>query len=268
LKATGFSIRRARLPAAIFGAAAVFTVALLGAEVGLSLGWLGAAVFAAFPLTLRYASEGRMYSQAVFFSVLGTLLYVRLSKQADWRTASFYTLALVAAVYTQPYSLFVGIAHVVWSLIQRERKTALLGSAAVALSVAAFLPWHLWSKAAAAADLPAGPAPHFAASFKTPLMVFREIAGAGYWGTGLLVILCVLAFRRRRLSPRFRSLLILLVVAPLVAALAADAAFDYFIAARQFLWILPAIAILVAAELERSTRATRVVAALLLAVCI
>ena len=69
LRLTGYSVRRARFPSALFETAAVFTVALLGDELGLEFPWLGAALFAAFPLTLRYATESRIYSQALFFSV-------------------------------------------------------------------------------------------------------------------------------------------------------------------------------------------------------
>ncbi|MSV35938.1 MAG: hypothetical protein EXQ47_10130 [Bryobacterales bacterium] len=75
LKITGYSARWARLPAMLFGSAAVFLVALLAAELGFTRPWLSAAVFAAFPVTLRYATEARVYSQALFFSVLATLIY-------------------------------------------------------------------------------------------------------------------------------------------------------------------------------------------------
>jgi uncharacterized membrane protein len=91
LRMTGYSIVSARLTPALFGGASVYMVILLAREVGLSRPWLGA-VFAAFPLTLRYATESRVYSQALFFSVLATFLLVRLTKMpwlgACWRILS------------------------------------------------------------------------------------------------------------------------------------------------------------------------------------
>src|SRR5207248_910246 len=76
LRVTGYSVRRSRLPSVIFGAGAVFIVTLLGAELGFKQSWRGAAIFAAFPMTLRYATESRIYCQGLFFSVVATLLYV------------------------------------------------------------------------------------------------------------------------------------------------------------------------------------------------
>ncbi len=81
LKIAGYSMVRARLPSALFGASAVFVVALLGSQLGLKRGWHAAVIFAFFPLTLRYATESRVYSQALFLSVLATHLYLRLTKR-------------------------------------------------------------------------------------------------------------------------------------------------------------------------------------------
>lgn len=67
LRITGYSVRMARLPAAVFAAATVFTVGLLAAALGVRYGWLAAAVFAVLPATLRYATESRVYSQALLF---------------------------------------------------------------------------------------------------------------------------------------------------------------------------------------------------------
>src|SRR5262249_21394629 len=78
----------------------------------------------------------------------------------------------------------------------------------------------------------------------------HEIIGAGYWGTGLLVILIVFAMQERTLGRSRTRLLALLIAAPIVAGLLVDAAFGYFIAIRQFLWALPALALICAPALE------------------
>jgi hypothetical protein len=173
-------------------------------------------------------------------------------------------LALTAAAYTQPYSASVGFAHVLWSVVCRNRKTAILGGTSLGVTIMAFLPWYLWSKDRWAAGM--GPdAFHFAASMKTPLMLFRELAGAGYWGSGLLVMLCTVAIAGRSFAHRTRVLLVLLIAVPLVSVFASDAVFGYFLAARQFFWVLPAVAVL-AAGFQRRTHAGFVLLALLSAV--
>ena len=250
LKITGYSIRNARLPAALFSIATVLAVALVAAEVGIRYPWLAAALFAIYPVTLRYAAESRVYSQALFLSVLATLIYVRVAKNGTWGLAAAYWLALTAAIYTHPYSASVGLAHLAWSVRQREFRTAAYGCVALALAGLAFLPWYLWSKAAWASGI-VSQGFHFSASIKTPLMVFREVAGAGYWGSALLLVLCSLAILTGRPFSRFQSLLLWLIAVPLLAVVAADALAGYFLAARQFMWILPATAILAAAAVER-----------------
>jgi hypothetical protein len=253
-KVAGYSVFWARFPSGIFVSLTVFFVALLGAELGLKRSWVGAMLFAVFPLTLRYAAESRVYAQALFFSELATLFYLRMARAPTWAKAGAYWIALTAAAYSQPYSASVGLAHILWSVTCRDRKTTVLGGAAFTLSITAFLPWFIWSKDKWDASLLPN-ALHFSATVKTPLMLFRELAGAGYWGSGLLLILCALAIKGRHLSPGVQSLLVLLIVAPVAAVLCADALFDYFLAARQFIWVLPAVAILAAAAIERYPRA-------------
>jgi 4-amino-4-deoxy-L-arabinose transferase-like glycosyltransferase len=253
LRIGGYSVRRARLPMALFAAGSVFLVTLLASELGVRWPWLAATLFAAFPLTFRYATESRVYSQALFFSVLATLIYVRAAKRPSSSLAVLYGLVLTAAIYTQPFAASVGIAHIVWSVTQQEKWAAWMGTAAVVSSVAVFLPWYFWSRNMWTAFQVLNGL-HFSATAKTPLMLFRELAGAGYWGSGLLLILCTIAIANRLPESRVRLLLISLIAVPFLAILAADVVFDYFIAARQFIWVLPAVAILAASAAERYPR--------------
>ncbi len=266
LRVTGYSVMRARLTPALFAAGATYLVVLLAVEMGLERPWLAGFVFAAFPLTLRYATESRVYSQAQFFSVLATLLYVRLMKRPGWPLAAGYCFALTAAAYTHPFAASVGVAHVIWSVLCRDRRATLLSGAALTLAGLAFLPWYRWSKDRWTANI-IGSAIHFHVSAKTPLMLFRETIGAGYWGSGFLVLLCAGAVVRSRLTPRATRFQVLTVFTVVVCVLGADALFDYFIAARQFLWILPALAILAAAAIERRERTTLALGLLLCVFC-
>lgn len=250
LQATGYSIRRARVPGALFMAGSILLVAVLGAELGLATPWFAAAVFALFPFTLRYGTESRIYSQALFFSILATILFVRLMKTPRRLNVVLYCLALMAAIYTQPYAVFVGPAHVAWALFQ-DRKSAARAAFAVAVATATFLPWYLAARAIWSSGI-TGAGLHFVLSPKTPLMLFREVAGAGYWGSGLLLILCILALARPTRS--FSLLLSLLIAIPIVLAITADAVSGYFVATRQIIWVLPSLAIFAALAIERTPR--------------
>jgi len=267
LKIGPYSIVLARLPSAIFGAGAVFLVALLGSRLGLKRGWHAGVVFAFLPMTLRYATESRVYSQALFFSVLATYLSVRLAERPTRVLAAQHCLALIAAAYTQPYSVCVGLAHLLCSAISRTRRATLLCGSSFALALVAFLPWFWWAQTGWSLGV-AREGFHFSVSAKTPLMLFRELAGAGYWGSGILLLLSAAALKGRRLRMCDRMLLALLIATVLASALAGDAWFDYFIAARQFIWLLPAVSIFAAAAVECYPRAGHALAILLAMVCV
>jgi hypothetical protein len=260
-----YSVRRARLPSAVFSGGALLVTIFLAAELGLATAWTGW-IFAALPLTVRYATESRVYSEALFFSVLATFLYVRLANKPGWKLAGAYFLVLVSAAYTQPYAASVGLAHVLWSLICRERKAAWFGGSAFAATVLAFLPWYFRTGAHAAAAI-GHRNPHFSVSLKTPLMLFRELAGGGYWASGLSLVLCALALVSGNVTKPTSVLIRLLITVPLVSGIAADALFDYFLAARQFIWTLPAIVILAAATARRRPYEVALLA-ILSAICV
>jgi 4-amino-4-deoxy-L-arabinose transferase-like glycosyltransferase len=266
LRLTGYSVTAARLPEAVFGGAAVFMVALLAGQLGLRRGWISASLFAIFPLTLRYASESRVYAPALFFSVLATYIYVRIAQRPSAWLVAAYVLALTAAVYTQPFAASVGVAHIAWSVTEKDRKTALTGLAGLCFAMLAFLPWFLWARARWNAEIVIQEF-SFAFSAKTPLMIFREILGAGYWGTGLLVILCAFCIRHCALGASQRNLIGLLIALPILGGVIVDAWFGYFIATRQFMWVLPACALIGAAALETRRKGAWITAALLALVC-
>jgi 4-amino-4-deoxy-L-arabinose transferase-like glycosyltransferase len=267
LRLTGYSVPKARFPAVFFGIATVLAVALLAAQAGVRFSWLAAALFAAFPQNLRYATESRIYSQALFFSVLATFIYVALVKRPTAVLALGYWLALTLAIYTQPYSVCVGIAHLLWSATSREFRAAFYGGAVFVLAILTFLPWYLWSRAAWAAGI-LSQGVHFSFSARTLLMLFREVPGAGYWGSAALLVLCSIAVPRRGSPARVQYLFLLLLAVPVVSILAADAAAGYFVAARQFIWTLPAAAILAAMAIERHARTAVVFYALLGIFCV
>jgi 4-amino-4-deoxy-L-arabinose transferase-like glycosyltransferase len=267
LRLTGYSVRLARLPSAFFVTAAVFVVGLLGGEFGLRRRWMGAGIFALFPLTVRYACESRVYALGLFLSVLATFIYVRFAKRPGIWLLFTYCTTLILAIYTQPYAAFVAPAHILWSAFNRQWKCVVQGSVAFAAAVTAFLPWYIWSKSRWVSGITTTGL-HFSFSAKTFLVLFRELTGGGYWASGLIAILLVLAGLKRRPIWRTDGLLILLIIVPFSCGLVADGMFDYFIAARQFLWVLPALALITALAIEKTGRTGRGLGVILAVICL
>lgn len=245
LSLCGFSETSARMPAVIFGVLSVFAVVRLAGALRLAKPYVAGAVFAAIPIQVRYATEARPYSQALFFAVLSTYFAVRYCNERNRAILFGYGLAVLAGLYSQPNSAFVAAAHVMWALWRPKpsrRDAALLAAAAGAAAVL-FLPW-LWFAGGNWAGRDPGSGAGFAVAQVRPLMFVREISGAGYAGGLALLGTAVLAFLNVR-SRRCEYLLLGLCVAvPLAAVPLANWAFDYFMAIRQVIYVLPALAVL------------------------
>lgn len=263
---TGYSVPAARLSAALFGAASVLAVGILAGRLGMGQPWLASLLFALLPMTLRYSTEARTYSQALFLSIVLTLLFTVLAERPGAAPAAAYAILLAATLYTHPFAALVAGAHLAWAALCRKWEVAALTGAALAAAAVAFAPWFLWARSQWTAAIPSGGS-HFVFTAKTPLMLFRELAGAGYWGSGLLLILSVLGAARSGMDRVILTLLLLLIAASLAGGLVADAFLDYFIASRQFMWVLPAVAVLAASAVEKRDRAAVALAVLLAVVC-
>ena len=241
IQAFGYSMFVARLPAAFFGVASVAAAGLLARRLGLKHPILAMALFALLPLNFRYALEARVYSQAVFLSILSTLAFLWFRERPGWRRGVAYCLTVAAALYTMPYAFFVALAH----FIRAPRLTL----APVMAAGCMFLPWYLYARDGwARGSVQSGN--HFHADWKTPLMMLKEITGAGYVGGVLLLAAASLGFILH-FAPVKRSepgLLLATVFVPLLGALVVDFASGYFIAIRQVIFILPALILLAAAS--------------------
>jgi len=125
----------------------------------------------------------------------------------------------------------------------------------------------IWSKAAWASGI-AREQSHFVLTPKLALVVSRELIGGGHVSTILVLLLAGLCVAQRRLEKKYAALLVLLVAVTFVGGLATDAAFSYFFAIRQFLWILPALAILAAAEIARGGKIAWALTPVLIFFCV
>jgi uncharacterized membrane protein len=250
----GFSSFSGRLPSALFSIAAAVGIHQLVYRYGKSTATLAATTFCLFPLQLRYAVEARPYSQALSLTIWSTVLFLALERQPRWLTWTGYCLLITAALYTQPYSLFVPAAHLAWILltpqIPQRRKLLIMVSAAIVISVAAFLPWYLFAASAwrdSVRDY------NFTFTGRSLLMIARELLGAGYIGTALAFLFCIFTFRHLNNSEKPSSRLLVIWMTLCVAgALIADAVFGYFIAIRQMIFVLAPLAILGALSISKT----------------
>ena len=178
---------------------------------------------------------------------------------------------IALGLYTQPYSVFVAAAQVIWALGNPRvpRKARLLAFGALLVAGAGFLPWLAYARH----NWPADVAPGVQATLQPRilLLVLRECAGGGY-PLSVPVILAVLLGTRSG-APRssIRSLLILMIVVPAGLALLVDDLFGYFVATRQVIFILPSVLLLAGCGVEyiavkRGDFMAAIVALLLLAV--
>ncbi len=253
----GESSFTARLPSAIFSVASCVGVFFLARRLGLRWPLLATGLFAAFPLQVRYALEARAYSLALCLSIWSTVLFfLWIDHSKRFRFALFYGLCVVAGLYTQPYTLFVPLAHVMWLCIaapgQQGRNSRLLISTGlvVLLAGAAFLPWYLYG-----ARMWSAMYPHSAINLRVILLILKELTGTGYIGTAIVLSGIFFALRSGfKHRGRERQFWLLYLGVPILGVLVADIVFIYFVAIRQIIVVLAPLALLFAAGVESLNR--------------
>ena len=236
-----------RLPSALFSLAACTGIFVLARQLGLRYPVLAALLFAAIPLQLRYAVESRPYSQALSISIWMTVVFLALVKQSTIATASLYFVLVVVGLYSQPFTVFVPVAHFAWLLWKRWsqpqlHQTLLLAGCALALAALAFLPWQL--QITRSLHQTGASSQHYELGIRVIPLIVHEVTGAGYWGTLLLALLAGVGWAALPRPWAARSFWALYVVVPILLAIAVDLKFHYFFATRQLITILAPLAVL------------------------
>ena len=254
-----------RLPSAIFSVAACGGVYVLARRSGLRWPVLAAAIFALFPLQLRYALEARPYALGLCLTVWSTVAFLRLADRPESASrAALYGLLVAAGLYTFPFTVFVALAHVAWACLARRWRLLLTAGTAVGVAGLAFAPWYLHSAAMWRESVAAGRL-RDTIGWRVIPMILRELPGAGYFGAGLLLI----GVAAGAAKCRDGLLWILCAIMPVVCAVGADVSFGYFPAVRQMIFILPALALLFVAGLESlDRRFAAVLGAALIVTCL
>ena len=250
----GFSAFTGRLPSAISSVVACAGVFVLAKRMGMRRPLLATAIFALFPLQLRYALEARPYELALCLSIWATVAFLRvLERPESVLRGALYGLSIAAGLFTFPYMLFVPLGHLTWAGLVSfgTRRWQPLLTVAVALGIAGliFAPWYLHSAASWRAAVEIGQLKGTITLRAVP-MILRELIAGGYTGSLLVLAGFACGLRRRQDWP----LWLLYLMVPIVCAVAADAWFGYFLAIRQMIFVLAPLALLFTAGVEALPR--------------
>ena len=250
----GFSAFTGRLPSAISSVVACAGVFVLAKRMGLRRPLLATAIFALFPLQLRYAMEARPYELALCLSVWATVAFLRVVElPGSVSRAALYGLCIAAGLFTFPYMLYVPLAHLAWagfvSFKAQSRQPVLTAALALGSAGLVFAPWYLhsaalWRTAVAIGQLKG------TITLRAVPMILRELIAGGYIGSLLILAGFVYGLRKRQDWP----LWLLYLMVPIVCAVAADAWFGYFLAIRQMIFVLAPLALLFTAGVEAMPR--------------
>jgi uncharacterized membrane protein len=241
----------ARLPSVLFSILSCWALVRVCRELKMPhVTVLATALFMAIPLQFRYAIEGRPYSEALCFSLLAVLAFLKLLAGPSVPASGLCVLAIAAALYTQPYAILSVCGVIFWAAVTnakaRNWKRMALGPACLLVSLLAFLPWYLLERRKWASGIQEHGIPTFHWTLALLLDVTKGLSGDGFLCSAALIFLVALAFLARPSYVGVRGLLLSVILFPLGGALAGDAFTNYFFASRQILFALPGLAILAA----------------------
>jgi hypothetical protein len=243
----GESVFSARLPSELFALVSLCAMLWLAREIQVRGRVFLALVWTLLPILLRYALEGRGYSQALALSAASTLVFFRLLRDPRASIAALYAALVFAAISTQPYSLFLQVGLLAPLVFERRkplmRRALILGGISIACAVLAFAPWvfwsgHNWTQYASRIKQ------EFHLTARLPLLLIREISGGSYFCSLGLLTFAVAGSVSRRMNPLTKRQLLTGIGACVALALAGDLTFHYFFATRQVLFTLVPLCLL------------------------
>ncbi len=269
----GYSVISARLVPVAFAIAALIVVVLICRELRHPGAGVGLLMWIALPLVLRYATEARPYSLALFFSALATLFLLRLIREPSTTQAILYGLAVVGGAYSMPYTLFPQIGFVAFLFAKHNddaspwklNRARLYAALSLILAGAIFAPWAVsavgkWHNAVEVGQLT------FDLSPKFPLLLVQEVSGGGYACSLPLLFLAIAGYRSPLLDTRVKRLLLCGIAASVSMVLILDAGFHYYFAIRQILFVLIPLVLFAGAGAAWLLRQRTVLAMLVLSV--
>ena len=253
----GFSTFTARLPAATFGFLGLVAFTFLAIRLKVNARLTALILLAGLPIYTRYAVEARPYSQALFFSILSALMFIRLREAPTPRNVAMYALSAAGGLYSNPFTVFWAVGQCVcasyWARRDQIKRVSWYSFLGIAIAGGTFAPWFLYSAFHWRQSI-VGSGFSFNFGQVSPLLIMKEISGAGYVGSLALLVAAVVALASRAVE-RDTKLFLLSGILPTVGGvIAADWLFGYFFSIRQVIFAIPPLVILSAEGLCQMNR--------------
>ena len=249
----------ARFPSLVFAVAACIVLLKLFKDVPIRRPEFAIAAFMLLPVHYRSATEARAFEQALFFTVLEILLFLRLIRAPSVTRSVLYGAALTACLYTEPYSFLPAIGQLVFLLrfvnLVHARRVIWFTLPATIAPPLLFMPYYFWAHPQASTNWISRPGPPPALPSLAYVLLALLVIGffAGLWTT----------FRSANRSVPKRMFLFC-IAGGVLSAVSAD----------QLLWTAPGVILLSFAALDWLSRSRRTriagsgLAALLILCCV
>lgn len=256
-----------RLISVVFAVASVPVVAALVARLADRRTALVATVIVgASWMTLYHGIYGRMYSLFLFATTLSFFLLLRALERGSRGRWTFWALAMLAAVATQPYGALVLAAQGVFVLVRRWRAPFAVRNAVLAFAAVAVVAVPLWlSYRVLASRFEVGVTGGGNSKLGSPLDVGAYLADtlgdfsvgwiAATVVVGAVALAGLVVLARERPPAAVLSLLVL--VLPALALMAVRSGSSLGLESRHLIFALPFFALLVAAGLVRTAGVAR-----------
>ena len=149
LHTIGNSLIGARLVSIVFSIGALFAFWRLAVRCSIPWPTVSLCVFALLPIHFTIAGAARPYEQAVFFLLLYTIWFLRVSSAPALRGAVLYSIFLLLCIYCEAFAFLPAVGYLLFALRfvnRKERRRAfwfLLPATVAPLLL--FLPYYLWA---------------------------------------------------------------------------------------------------------------------------
>ncbi len=188
-----------RLPAFIFGVASIPALYRLGAAVTSRVESLLAALLLAVAYhAVWFSQNARGYTALLFFTLVTTLLFVRLSQRFDRKLAVAYGVLSGLGIYTHLTMAFLAGAHAlvwswqVWQALDRSERSRHIRTAGLALGAAALVSGLLYLPMAGQVYQVLNGPPESSAAVATPKWAMFEVLRGLRIGLGTVGLLIAL----------------------------------------------------------------------------
>lgn len=236
-----------RLLSTLFGIGAVIALFFFGRKyLSEKAGLIAAAILAASPLALFYSQEVRPYSLFLLLAIISMHCYLSLLRKFCIKNSSLYILATLGLLYTHLFGVLVILVQTLHFI--SKKKNILKFFALQAINLIGILPWIISST-------------HYTDSvrylkwistptLKSLLSVYADLAGSAILLVLFIAIIIFGTYKKRK----FDHLLFLwLLVPPLFMFLSSQTILPVF-HVRYVIFVVPAIALLVAESILNITK--------------